>query len=42
MSKDWVELISALDNEVIWPKVTVEEKEVLVTVMLMANAGETQ
>lgn len=37
MIKDWVELISELEQEETWPEATVEQKEILVTLLLMGN-----
>ncbi|MGN7385510.1 hypothetical protein [Sporosarcina sp. SAFN-015] len=42
MIKEWVELISALQQEKIWPEATVEEREILVKLLLLANTEENQ
>jgi len=42
MIKEWIELVSALEQEKIWPEATVEEREILVTLKLMANTEEKQ
>jgi hypothetical protein len=42
MIKEWVELISALDQEKVWPEATIEKREILVTLMLLANNEEKQ
>src|SRR5690606_31829129 len=42
MIKEWVELISALEQEKVWAGATLEEKEILVTLLLMANKEEKQ